>query len=189
MQQVARRTRRYRRIWRAACVPFACWRGRAASMSAVPGLPPLTPQGGMNQRSSCMAILPGLGEAVSHVYAIAAAELAGAAAVGNALVALDDHGEIAFEKLVRDVGEAGPEGVAVRTVAERPAGNAAEADLEQLEPFACSRRSRKTSDGGWKKIRRRRGIRGFSGRAGRRARRRCGRARGCGRTGRRGNAA
>ena len=79
----------------------------------------------------------GLEEAVGHADAVAAAVEARAAAVGHGVVALDDEREVAFEELVGHVGEAGPQRVAVGPVAHRPAGDAAEADLEQLEPLAA----------------------------------------------------
>jgi hypothetical protein len=44
----------------------------------------------------------------------------GAARIRDGLVALDDQREIAFEKLVGDVGEARPQRVAVRAVACPP---------------------------------------------------------------------
>jgi hypothetical protein len=77
-------------------------------------------------------------EAVGHVDAVAAAMQPGAAAVGLGLVALDGHREIALQELVGDIGEPRPQRMPVGPVAHRPARNAAEADLEQLEPLALA---------------------------------------------------
>ena len=61
-----------------------------------------------------------------------------ATAVGNGLVAFDDQREVALEELVGHVGEAGEQRVAIGAIAQRTAGDAAEADLEELEPLAVS---------------------------------------------------
>ena len=57
---------------------------------------------------------------------------------GNRLVFEDAQREIGLEEFVRHVGERGPQRMAVRTVARRAAGNAAEADLEELVPLALA---------------------------------------------------
>ena len=61
--------------------------------------------------------------------------IAGAAGIGNGLVALNAQGKIGFNKLVRHIGKARPQGVTVGTVANRPPRNAAKSNLEQLEPL------------------------------------------------------
>ncbi len=88
--------------------------------------------------------LSGLQEPVANAQAIAAAELAGAARVGERFIHLDAQREVALEKLVRHVGEGGPQRVAVGSVAERFARNAAEGDLVKLVPLAVAVDSRNT---------------------------------------------
>ena len=55
------------------------------------------------------------------------------------LIGEDAQREIALQEFVRHVGEGRPQRMAVGPVADRPAGNAAEADLEELVPFALAR--------------------------------------------------
>src|SRR5690606_15677938 len=69
-------------------------------------------------------------EAVRHANAVAAAVPAGTARIGDALVDLDAQREVRLDVLVGHIGEAGPEAVPVRAVAQRASGDAAEADLE-----------------------------------------------------------
>ena len=75
-------------------------------------------------------------KAVGHVDAIPAAVQACPAAIGRGGVTFNPQREVAFEELVGDIGEARPQRVPVRPVAQRSARNPAKADLEQLEPVA-----------------------------------------------------
>jgi hypothetical protein len=52
-------------------------------------------------------------------------------------VLLDAQGKVGLDELVGHVGKARPQAVAVGPVTDGPSGNAAEADLEQLEPLAA----------------------------------------------------
>ena len=81
-------------------------------------------------------------KAVRHAEAVAAAVQAGATGVGNGRVLLDAQREVGLDELVRDVGKARPQAVAVGAVAHRSARDTAEADLEQLEPLAALARPR-----------------------------------------------
>ena len=78
----------------------------------------------------------GAQETVAHQDAVAATVQAGAAGIRQGFVTLDAQREIAFEEFVGHVGETRPQRMAIRAIAERLAGNAAETDLEQLEPLA-----------------------------------------------------
>ena len=59
----------------------------------------------------------------------------GAARIRRGLVAFDDERKIAFEEFVGTLVKPGHSEWPSGTVAHRPAGDTAEADLEQLEPF------------------------------------------------------
>lgn len=75
-------------------------------------------------------------EHVGDVDAVAAAVQAGTEGVGDGLPLLDAQRVVRLQVLARDVDEARPQRVAVGTVAERAAGDAAEADRVELEPLA-----------------------------------------------------
>ena len=74
-------------------------------------------------------------QAIRDAQAIATAMQPGASRIGNGFVGFNAQREIRLHEFVGDVGEAGPQRVPIRAVAGRSPGNAAEADLEQLEPF------------------------------------------------------
>ena len=83
-------------------------------------------------------MVPGSTKTVGDVDAVAAAVQAGAAGVGDGLPLLDPQRVVRLEELARDVDEARPQRMPVRPVAERPAGDAAEADRVELEPLALA---------------------------------------------------
>jgi len=74
--------------------------------------------------------------AIADPQAVAAAMQAGATGVRQGLVAFDAQRKVGLDELVGHVGEARPQRVAIGAITGRTPRNTAEADLEQLEPFA-----------------------------------------------------
>src|SRR5690606_16612414 len=104
--------------------------------TALPGCPTVHAPGVGQPAVIVDGNLPVDQQPIGHSQAVTAPVQPGAAGVGQGFIGFNAQREVGFDKLVRHVGKAWPQGVAVRPITHRSPGNTTEADLEQLEPLA-----------------------------------------------------